>query len=91
MVAILKPTLGVASYGLNMGSVISGDANVRPGRRDRKRLDPRLYCLVSHGPSTGIEVAEALAASTTTQSELRTLDVIQTMATAKYLGILNHS
>ena len=75
MVAILKPTLGVASDGLNVGSIVLGDANVRPGGRDRKRLDPRLYCLVTHGPSTGIEVAEALAASSTTQSELRTLDV----------------
>ena len=91
MVAILKSTLGIASYGLNMGSVVSGDANLRPGRRDRKRLDPRLYCVVSHGPSTGIEIAEALAASSTTQSELRTLDVIQTMALAECLGILNHS
>ena len=55
---ILKSTLGVAS--LNMGSVVLGDANVRPCGRDRKRLDPRLYRLVSHGRSTGIEVTKAL-------------------------------
>src|ERR1700674_588749 len=80
VIAILQPTVGIATDGLDMRPLILRDTDLCPGGRNSELPDARLQCTIANGLPALVAIQEAFAAAPAAQAKRRRIDIPQAKA-----------